>query len=144
MADPGAYSVYCNDGFTLAELIVEAVSGMDFMDYVDREILDLLAWRAPLRPEMTLTPAAWPRPIPAPARSSACRLPERHRAGGLYATASDLALGGALTGSALLKESSLEAMAYPEYSRGIWPEDTLDSLATAWLGQCGVVPLLPE
>ncbi len=34
-ADPGAYSVYCNDGFTLAELVVEAVSGMDFMDYVD-------------------------------------------------------------------------------------------------------------
>lgn len=38
-ADPGAYSVYCNDGFTLAELVVEAVSGMDFMDYVDRYIL---------------------------------------------------------------------------------------------------------
>ena len=52
IAAPGAYSVYCNDGFTLAELIVEAVSGMDFMDYVDREILDphrpgkhLCAWR---------------------------------------------------------------------------------------------------
>ena len=29
-ADPGAYSVYCNDGFTLAELVVEAVSGLDF------------------------------------------------------------------------------------------------------------------
>ena len=29
-ADPGAFSVYCNDGFTLAELVVEAVSGMDF------------------------------------------------------------------------------------------------------------------
>ena len=27
-ADPGAFSVYCNDGFTLAELVVEAVSGL--------------------------------------------------------------------------------------------------------------------
>ena len=40
VADPGAYSVYCNDGFTLAELVVEAVSGLDFMDYVDKYILD--------------------------------------------------------------------------------------------------------
>ena len=40
VAAPGAYSVYCNDGFTLAELIVEAVSGMDFMDYVTQYILD--------------------------------------------------------------------------------------------------------
>ena len=38
-ADPGAFSVYCNDGFTLAELVVEAVSGMGFMDYVDRYLL---------------------------------------------------------------------------------------------------------
>ena len=38
-ADPGAYSVYCNDGFTLAELVVEAVSGQDFMDYVREHIL---------------------------------------------------------------------------------------------------------
>ena len=38
-ADPGAYSVYCNDGFTLAELVVEAVTGMEFMDYVRTRIL---------------------------------------------------------------------------------------------------------
>ena len=29
-ADPGAYSVYCNDGFTLAEMLVAKVSGMSF------------------------------------------------------------------------------------------------------------------
>lgn len=51
-ADPGAYSVYCNDGFTLAELVVEAVSGMDFMDYVDRYIL------APAGLENTFAPAS--------------------------------------------------------------------------------------
>ena len=28
-AAPGAYSVYCNDGFSLAGLVVEAVGGMD-------------------------------------------------------------------------------------------------------------------
>ena len=39
-ADPGAFSVYCNDGFTLAELVVEAVSGMDFDAYVRQAILE--------------------------------------------------------------------------------------------------------
>lgn len=39
-ADPGAFSVYCNDGFTLAEPVVEAVSGMDFDDYVRQAILE--------------------------------------------------------------------------------------------------------
>ena len=31
-AAPGAFSVYCNDGFTLAELVVEAVSGKSLDD----------------------------------------------------------------------------------------------------------------
>ena len=39
-ADPGAYSVYCNDGFTLAELVVEAVSGQDFTDYLRTHLLE--------------------------------------------------------------------------------------------------------
>lgn len=32
-ADPGAYAVYCNDGFTLAEMAVTAVSGQPFAEY---------------------------------------------------------------------------------------------------------------
>ena len=131
VADPGAYSVYCNDGFTLAELVVEAVSGLDFMDYVDKYIL------APIGLDDTFAPGG---------DFDVSRLAKTYRgddtralpadslnaigAGGIYATASDLAaFGGALTGTELLSQSSLDAMAYPEYSRGIWPEDTLDSLA---------------
>lgn len=131
VADPGAYSVYCNDGFTLAELVVEAVSGLEFMDYVDKYILD------PIGLDDTFAPGG---------DFDVSRLAKTYRgddtralpadslnaigAGGIYATASDLAaFGGALTGTELLSQSSLDAMAYPEYSRGIWPEDTLDSLA---------------
>ena len=33
-ADPGAYSVYCNDGFTLAEILVERVTKQSFTDYL--------------------------------------------------------------------------------------------------------------
>ena len=130
-ADPGAYSVYCNDGFTLAELVVEAVSGMDFMDYVDRYLL---------------TPAGL-TDIYAPGDDfDASRLAKTYAgtdtralpveclnavgAGGMYATASALAsFGGALTDTTLLSQRSLDAMAAPEYDRGIWPEDTLDALA---------------
>ena len=32
--DPGERSIYCNDGFTLAEILVERVSGMSFTDFI--------------------------------------------------------------------------------------------------------------
>ncbi len=32
-ADPGRYSVYCNDGFTLAEMIVSKISGVPFAQF---------------------------------------------------------------------------------------------------------------
>lgn len=131
VADPGAYSVYCNDGFTLAQLIVEAVSGQDFMEYVHEHIL------APAGLEHTFAPGddfdpdllaktysgSDPRPLPQDCLNAV-------GAGGLYASASDLAaFGGALTDSTLLSASAREAMAAPEYDRGIWPDDTLDLLS---------------
>lgn len=38
--DPGAYSVYCNDGFTLAEMVVAKVSGMTYEDYIMENITE--------------------------------------------------------------------------------------------------------
>lgn len=47
-------------------------------------------------------------------------------AGGIYATAEDLAaFGGALTGTSILSAKSTAAMASPEYNRGIWPDEPL-------------------
>ena len=131
IADPGAYSVYCNDGFTLAELVVEAVSGMDFMDYVRANILEPIGLESTFAPGDDFDTARLAKTYSGTGTDA---LPQDSLiavgAGGLYATASDLAaFGGALTGTDLLSDASLEAMAYPEYSRGIWPEDTLDSLA---------------
>ncbi len=128
-ADPGAYSVYCNDGFTLAELVVEAVSGQDFMDYVRGRILapaGLTKVYAPGDDIGGLAPiysGSDPRPLPQDCLNAV-------GAGGLYATAADLAaFGGALTGTGLLSSASLAAMAAPEYDRGLWPDDSLDMLA---------------
>ncbi len=37
-ANPGDFSVYCNDGFTLAEILVERVSGQSFSEYIAENI----------------------------------------------------------------------------------------------------------
>lgn len=39
-ADPGEYSVYCNDGFTVAEMVVAKVSGMRYEDYILKNITE--------------------------------------------------------------------------------------------------------
>lgn len=37
-AAPGEYTCYCNDGFTLLEILVERVTGQSFTDYVEENI----------------------------------------------------------------------------------------------------------
>ena len=41
-ADPGAYSVYSNDSFTLAEIVVEKVSKMSFTEYIHKNFIEPL------------------------------------------------------------------------------------------------------
>ena len=36
--DPGAVGIYCNDGFTLAEMIVERVSGQKFIKFLEKRV----------------------------------------------------------------------------------------------------------
>jgi CubicO group peptidase (beta-lactamase class C family) len=45
MRNPGELPIYCNDGFTLAEIVVVRVSGMKFMDFVHERICKPLALR---------------------------------------------------------------------------------------------------
>ena len=35
---PGAMTVYCNDGFTLAEMIVERITGVRFIDFLNQKV----------------------------------------------------------------------------------------------------------
>ncbi len=42
-ADPGAFNCYCNDGFTLLEILTERVSGLSFTEYVKENISKPLA-----------------------------------------------------------------------------------------------------
>ena len=153
-ADPGASSDYCNDGFTLAELVVEAVTGMEFMDYVRTRILKPAGLENTFAPGDTFDTGRLAKTY----RGADTRaLPQDCLnlvgTGGIYATASDLAaFGGALIGTKLLRQSSLNAMAAPEYDRGIWPDtDAPDALryglgwdAVEWLpfSQSGIQALV--
>lgn len=135
-ADPGAYSVYSNDSYTLAGLVIEAASGMSYGDYLHETITEPLGF----------TNTCVPADEPAADRFARAYLGDDTRAlptetlavvatGGIYASASDLAaFGGALCGEELLTEASLTAMAGDEYLRGMWPEDSEDDALAYGLG----------
>lgn len=41
--EPGEFNCYCNDGFTLLEILVERVSGMTFTEYMEEKICEPLS-----------------------------------------------------------------------------------------------------
>lgn len=53
--DPGELTVYCNDGFTMVELLVLELSGLGYPAFVQRELFDPLGMTLT---EFPLTPAA--------------------------------------------------------------------------------------
>ncbi|AZS15467.1 serine hydrolase domain-containing protein [Paenibacillus lutimineralis] len=131
-ADPGAYSVYCNDGFTLAEILVERVSGMNFTSYIHRYItepLGMVNTKTPLDSPDTAKMAGlyYPR--------YAGQLPGEMLnvigSGGIYSTAEDLArFSQVFTGKEeeVLSVKSAAAMAQDEYKTSLWPDDADNSL----------------
>lgn len=132
---PGAFSVYCNDGFTLAQLVVEKTSGKSFEDYLRQEIL------TPMGLNNTYVPSDFTKAGFDQNRIAKTYLGEKPKAlptetfsaigtGGIYATASDLAaFGGQLYESGVLNQASLNEMSASEYAKGIWPADTEDQIS---------------
>lgn len=111
---PGEYAAYCNDGFDLLKLIVENVTGMDYTEYVVRNIASYVGAEHTGSP-LTLFRNELNAPV-----TFAGNVPYDHDycmsigAGGIYATASDAANFGSafFTGNeVLLSRDSLNAMA---------------------------------
>ncbi|MGN4124308.1 serine hydrolase domain-containing protein [Lysinibacillus sphaericus] len=137
-AEPGAYSVYCNDGFTLAEILVERVSGMSYTAFIHKYLTE------PLKMNHTKTPldqvdSATMAGIYSPAFNG--QLPSENyniiATGGMYSTAEDLVkFSQIFTGHVddILSKKSVEAMAQEEYKRGMWPEQTDPSSIAYGLG----------
>lgn len=136
-AAPGAYCVYCNDGYTLAQLVVEAVSGMDYMDYLHAAVLDpagLADTYAPgddfdtSRLAKTYASAEDVRALPQDTVGIV-------GTGGLYATAADLAaFGGLLCGNELLEQEWLDLMNTDWAAKGLWPEESENDALAFGLG----------
>lgn len=136
-AEPGAYSVYCNDGFTLAELLVERVSGVSFTSYIRHAFLNPL--------EMTNTYT----PLDSFDHTNLARVYVKGYEGALpYDTVNTIGTGGIYTtpedlcqfaklftgGSDILDEKSLEAMSAPEYEKGLWHTESDSSIVSYGLG----------
>jgi len=131
-AEPGAYSVYCNDGFTLAEILVERISGMDFTSYIHRYITE------PLGMSDTKTPLDSPNAskmagLYYPTYQG--QLPNETvnviGTGGIYSTAEDLLrFSRIFTGQAegILTDKSAEAMEQAEYKTPLWPDEADNSI----------------
>lgn len=130
-ADPGAFSVYCNDGFTLAEILVEKVSGKDFTAFIHQyftEPLDLDHTKTS-QDNLDLSQMAG---LYFPTHQG--QLPNETvnviGTGGIYSTAEDLVqFAQIFTGETegILSDKSVEAMEQEEYKKGLWPEDADNS-----------------
>ncbi|WP_252244470.1 MULTISPECIES: serine hydrolase domain-containing protein [unclassified Clostridium] len=132
-AEPGKFSVYCNDGFTLAEILVEKVSGESFTNFVHENIT------IPLKMDNTKTSqdgfnreklAKTYSPI-APTIETPPDSANIIGAGGIYSTAQDLCKFGNIftKNGTLLLSNSVNQMISGEYKNGLWL-DNIDNTET--------------
>lgn len=150
-ADPGAYSVYCNDGFELAELVVERVSGEDFSDYLQSHIFTPLGLAHTCT---TVQMSADKHAAGIYTEKGGTKLPTEYLnaigAGGLYSTAEDLCrFGMSYTDHSgrLLSQRSVQETYVQEGRRGQWCEEASgivdyglgwDSVALYPFEDCGI------
>ena len=134
-AAPGAFSVYCNDGFTLAEILVERVSGQSFSSFIAAYFTN------PLGMKNTKTPMdSFKTSSLAGIYSGKTKLPYESLnaigAGGIYSTAKDLCLLSTMltSSSGVLSEELIASMEKEEYKNGQWsPEgDSTLSYGLGW------------
>jgi len=126
-ADPGAFSVYCNDGFTLAEIMVEKVSGMSFTEFIHQR------FTKPLKLNHTITPLdKWEDDKRAGLYNPMYQgqLPTESvnviGTGGISSTAEDLVRFSQIfmgQGKGILSDKAVKAMEQEEYKKGMWPGD---------------------
>ncbi|NMS91817.1 serine hydrolase [Clostridioides difficile] len=136
-AKPGAFSVYCNDGFTLAEILVEKVSGMPFTNFIDKYISSPLNLQNTKTPEDSFDSSRLAKAY-VPYFEDA--VPQDNfntiGAGGLYSSAENLCTFAQTfmkNSNGILSPSSVKAMENKEYLNGLWPEGE-DSILGYGLG----------
>ena len=113
-ADPGKYASYCNDGFSLLEIIVEEVTGMSFTDYTQKNIVAKTGGESTGTAENLFGNENLVPPVTADNKEYEQFYCMEYGAGGLFSTSSDVANFGAAFfkgDNSLLSETSKEMMA---------------------------------
>ena len=115
--EPGWMSVYANDGFTMVELLVKAVTGLDFPAFVDKEILKPLGMDHSRYPLGAFPEGSFAKPYKGELAMDQEYLGPLG-SGGLYSTPSDLTRyaamlldKGSLEGKRILSAGAIAAMA---------------------------------
>lgn len=113
---PGYMSVYCNDGYTMLENLVRAVSGRSFPDFVQQEILTPLGMDNTHYQTFRFADGSYAKPHEGdkPVEYSYLNL---YATGGLFSTAEDMSRlarmlmnGGVYGSKRILSERSIAAM----------------------------------
>ncbi|WP_145412985.1 serine hydrolase [Paenibacillus xylanexedens] len=131
-ADPGAYSVYSNDGFSLAEILVERVSGLSFTEFMHRHITTPLGMNHTKTPQDPLDVKHMATTYSAKKERQPLETTNMIASGGIYSTAEDLVkLSQVFTNetNGVVSKESAKATGQEEYKRGMWPEDGDSSIA---------------
>ena len=138
-ANPGEFSVYCNDGFIMSEFLVEKVSGITYTDFVKKNISEPLG--------LTYTTTAFDPQLdpdditPMPGSPDGGVFPVEYMnypgTGGIYSTTEEMCKFGRLfTGQypELLSKKSIELTLESEFAKGIWVEEDTISMVGYGLG----------
>ena len=88
--DPGEMAVYCNDGFSLIELVVAAVTGLSYTDFVTRAILTPLEMTHSRFGHEPLPSGGFATTLNAQGEPNPQEYMNNHATGGLYTTPRDL------------------------------------------------------
>ncbi len=113
---PGSMSVYCNDCFTLAGILVERMSGLSYPDYVEQRILRPLGMDLSRYGTSVYVPGTY-APVITESGTLPAELTNFYATGGLLSTPSDMGRlaamlmnGGALDGVRILSRASVAEM----------------------------------
>ena len=114
---PGALSVYCNDGFTLIEGIVAAVTGEPFPEYVQDEVLVPLGMTDSAYPLTEFADGSYAKAYGDDGSANPREVVNALASGGLYSTPTDMAQlatmfmsRGAYGGRQILSAASVREM----------------------------------
>lgn len=135
-ADPGKYGTYCNDGFVLAEILVERVSGESFTEYLEKHIFKPLGAQYS---GTALNRINAPGQVPTYFDDSILYATEYCNvfgAGGVISTAEEVCRFGQTfmkDNNQLLSSASIEEMAQPaETSYGYVTDGSWDHYGLGW------------